>query len=132
MRDLFATGRYAAHVDFHSFSQLLLYPWSHSREDPPDAAEYGAITDKMASAMFAAHGERYKIRRGADLMVGASGTLGDWVYGEAKAMSVLVELRPPPSRSRNGFVLPPEQIVPTCEENLAGVLALAEWEMDHP
>jgi hypothetical protein len=132
MRDLFASGHYAAHVDFHSFSQLLLYPWSHSREDPPDAAELAAIADKMASAMFATHGERYKIRRGADLMFGASGTLGDWAYGEAKAMSLLVELRPPAGRGGSGFVLPPDQIVPTCEENLAGVLELAEWMMAHP
>jgi hypothetical protein len=29
-------------------------------------------------------------------------------------------------------VLPPEQIVPTCEESLAGVLALAEWMIEHP
>jgi carboxypeptidase T len=130
MRDLFAGGRYAAHVDFHSFSQLLLYPWSHTRDEPPDAAEYGAIADRMASAMFATHGERYQIRRGADLMFGASGTLGDWVYGEAGALSLLVELRPPPGRG--GFVLPPDQIVPTCEENLAAVLELAEWMIDHP
>jgi hypothetical protein len=132
MRDLFTTGRYAAHVDFHSFSQLLLYPWSHSYEPPPDAAELGAIADKMASAMYATHGERYKIRPGADLMFGASGTLGDWAYGEAKAMSILVELRPPAGRGGSGFVLPPEQIIPTCEENLAGVLALAEWMIAHP
>jgi hypothetical protein len=132
MRDLMTTGRYAAHVDFHSFSQLLLYPWSHSREAPPDAAEYGAIADRMASAMVAAHGERYAIRPGAKLTLGASGALGDWVYGEAGALSLLVELRPPAGRGTRGFILPPEEIVPTCDESLAGVLALAEWTIDHP
>ncbi|MGH9884128.1 MAG: hypothetical protein ACREBE_01275 [bacterium] len=29
-------------------------------------------------------------------------------------------------------VLPPEQIAPTCDESLAGVLALAEWMIGHP
>jgi carboxypeptidase T len=49
----------------------------------------------------------------------------DWAYGEANALSYTIELRPK-SGGRNGFVLPPEQIVPTCDEGLAAVLELAK------
>ena len=37
--------------------------------------------------------------------------------------SFVIELRP---RGGSGFVLPPDQIMPTCDEGLAAVLALGE------
>src|SRR5262249_19939999 len=109
MRALLESKRVAAHVDFHSFSQVIVYPWSYQRPDPPDRDKLAAIADRMASGMFAAHGERYTIRPGSELEVGASGTAGDWSYGVHGALSLLVELRPA-SRGGGGFVLPPEQI----------------------
>jgi len=125
MRALFEHEPIAAHVDLHSFSQVIVYPWSHKREDPPDKAELAAIADRIAAGMTAANGERYAIRAGSELTVGASGTAGDWSYGTYGARSFLVELRPT-SRADGGFELPADQIEPTCDESLAGVLELAD------
>jgi carboxypeptidase T len=129
MRQLFEREPVAAHVDFHAFSQVIVYPWSYRRDDPPDRAALAAIADRMSSAMMRAHGERYGVRGGADLQVGAGGTAGDWSYGEHGALSFLVELRPTNSEG-GGFVLPPEQIAPTCDEGLAAVLEVAEAARD--
>ncbi len=112
-----------AHIDFHSFSQLVLYPWSHKRTPPARQATFAAIAERMSRALSGAHGERYRVRAGSELTVGSSGTLGDWAYGTHDTLSFLVELRP---ASGGGFVLPPEQIIPTCDEGLAAVLELAE------
>ena len=125
MRDLFDTRAFAAHVDFHSYSQVLVYPWSHRRDDPPDRDRLALIAERTRAAMTAAHGERYTVRAGSELQRGAGGTAGDWSYGERGALSLLVELRPG-SAAGGGFELPPDQIIPTCDEALAGVLALAE------
>jgi len=46
------------------------------------------------------------------------------MWGEAKAHSYTIELRPRGLRGSGGFVLPPAQIRPTCDEGLAAVLAL--------
>ncbi len=129
-RELFERNTIAAHIDFHSFSQVIVYPWSHQRAEPPDRDQLAAIADRMTTAMYAAHGEQYKVRPGSSLQVGAGGTAGDWSYGVHGALSFLVELRPS-SSSDGGFVLPPEQIVPTRDESLAGVLELAEWLVSH-
>ncbi len=80
-------------------------------------------TSGFASAIYATHGKSYKILAGADLYV-ASGTFSDWSYGARGVASFVFELRP--ARGGGGFVLPPEEIVPTCEESLAAVLELAE------
>ncbi|MEO8707133.1 MAG: M14 metallopeptidase family protein [Kofleriaceae bacterium] len=124
MAALFEREAIVAHVDFHSFSQLVLYPWSHQRTPPKDRDRFAALASGMSSALSAAHGESYKVRAGSELTVGSSGTLGDWAYGVRDALSFLIELRPTPGNA--GFVLPPEQIVPTCDESLAAVLNLAD------
>jgi carboxypeptidase O len=77
----------------------------------------------MASAIAASHQARYTLQSGADLYA-AAGTMSDWMYGEAHALSYTIELRPKGMRGAGGFVLPPEQIRPTCDEGLAAVLAL--------
>jgi hypothetical protein len=119
MRDLAKRERFAAHLDFHSFGQVVMHPWCYSASRTEHHAKFGAIGDRMTSALVAAHGQRYKLVR----CNGASGTFSDWMYGETGAMAMIVELRPA-SGGRNGFVLPPEQIKPTCDEGLAAVLAL--------
>jgi hypothetical protein len=125
MRNLFEGKDIAAHIDFHSFSQLILYPWNYKTPASPHAAKLAAMADRMSSAMFAQHGEQYKVLAGAGFYP-ASGTFSDWSYGEAGALSYTVELRPSKG-GRGGFVLPPEQIVATCDESMAAVLELAEW-----
>jgi len=126
---LFDSGAIAAHLDFHSYSQVIVYPWSYQRTPPPDADAFAAIADRMATALHAAHGERYRVRAGSELVRGAGGTLTDWSYSAHHALAFTVELRP--ARGPDGFDLPAEQIVPTCDESLAAVLALADWLIEH-
>jgi carboxypeptidase T len=123
LRDLALREHVAIHVDFHAYGQLLLYPWSYTRTPAADRAKLAAVGDRMASAITAQHQMRYTLQSGADLYA-AAGTMTDWMYGEAHAMSFTIELRPRGSRGAGGFVLPPEEIRPTCDEGLAAVLAL--------
>jgi murein tripeptide amidase MpaA len=120
LRDFATHERIAAHVDFHSYGQLVLYPWNHTKTPPADRDRLAAIGDRVASAIYAQHQSRYRLQTGADLYP-AAGTATDWAYGTLGALSYTIELRP---KGGSGFVLPPEQIKPTCDEGLAAVLAL--------
>jgi murein tripeptide amidase MpaA len=120
IRDLAQREHFAFHVDFHSYGQLVLYPWSYTAAPAKDRARFAAIGDRMALAMFAEHETRYRLMSGVDLYP-ASGTMMDWMYGEAGSTSYTIELRP---RGGSGFVLPPSQIKPTCDEGFAAVLEL--------
>lgn len=108
------------HVDLHAYGQLILFPWNHDGEPSKDHGRYAALGDDVASAIHGAHQNPYRLMRGVELYP-AAGTMSDWMYGEAGAISFTFELRP---RSGAGFVLPPSEIKPTCDEALAGVLAL--------
>jgi murein tripeptide amidase MpaA len=120
LRDLAKRVGFALHVDFHAYGQLLLYPWCHTATPANDRDRFAAVGDRMASAMYAEHGTQYRLMQGVELYP-ASGTMTDWMYGEAGAAAYVIELRP---RGRPGFVLPPEEIRPTCDEAFAAVLAL--------
>ncbi len=120
LRDLAMREHVQLHVDFHAYGQLVLYPWSYTATPTKDAARFAAVGDRVASALFAPHETRYRLMSGVELYA-AAGTATDWMYGEAGALSYTIELRP---RGGSGFVLPPEQIRPTCDEGLAAVLAL--------
>ncbi|MDP2345718.1 MAG: M14 family metallocarboxypeptidase [Deltaproteobacteria bacterium] len=108
------------HVDLHAYGQLVLFPWNHGAKRTDDHARFASIGDDVASAIFATHQNKYRLMRGVELYP-AAGTMSDWMYGEAGATSFTIELRP---RSGSGFVLPPTEIKPTCDEAMAAVLAL--------
>jgi hypothetical protein len=120
VRDLAMREKVALHIDFHAYGQLVLYPWGHTATPTADRDRFAAVGDRMASAIFAAHENRYRLMSAVELYR-ASGIMSDWMYGVAGAQSYTVELRP---KGRGGFVLPPSEIRPTCDEGLAAVLAL--------
>jgi carboxypeptidase T len=120
LRDLVKREQFALHIDFHTYGQLVLYPWSYTYARAKDRDRFAGVGDRLASAIYAAHQTRYELKPGAALYP-ASGTMMDWMYGEASALSYTIELRP---KGGSGFVLPPEQIRPTCDEGLAAVLEL--------
>jgi carboxypeptidase T len=120
LRDLAKREQIQLHIDFHAYGQLVLYPWSYTDKPTKDDARFAALGDRVASAIYGAHGTQYRLMPGIELYASA-GTMTDWAYGEAGALSFTIELRP---RGGSGFVLPPDQIRPTCDEALAAVLAL--------
>jgi zinc carboxypeptidase len=125
LRDLVKREGIALHIDFHTYSQLVMFPWGYTRTPATDRDRLAAIGDRITSAITATHSARYQLMQSAELYP-AAGTMSDWMYGEAKAQSFTIELRPDawPGRGRGGFVRPPEEIRPTCDEALAAVLEM--------
>lgn len=122
LRELMLREDFAAHIDFHSYGQLLLHPWAYTKKRSKDHKRLESLAKGMVGAIGEQHGKRYRLMSGQSLYP-AAGTLMDWAYGERGAMSFVIELRP---KGGGGFVLPPEQIVPTCDEGLAAVLSLGD------
>lgn len=120
IRSLMEAERFDVHIDFHSYGQLVLHPWSHTRKRSSDHQRLRQAAEGIVTAIASEHGERYRLISGASLYP-ASGTLMDWAYGTQGVASFVIELRP---RGGTGFVLPPDQIVPTCDEGLAAVMSV--------
>ncbi len=117
-------GAFAAHIDFHSFSTLVLYPWGHTYDAAPDEGDLSTIASAMSAAIAGQTGYDYPAIQGSDLYP-ASGCVDDWSYGEHGSMAFTIELR------GDDFVVSPSEIAPACAENVAAALALADWTLEH-
>jgi carboxypeptidase T len=119
VRDLVARELFRGVITYHSFSQLILYPWGYTLEPIIDASDLSAMTKlakRMQQLIRGVHGTTYTPQQSSQLYPTAGDTT-DWTYGEYDIPSFTIELRPD-SIQNGGFILPPEQIQPTFEENL--------------
>ena len=119
-----------AYIDFHNYSQLILWPWGNIADLCDDNDEFDAVGSVMASEIHDVHGETYVYGPIYSTIYPASGGSVDWAYGgnilERLILAYTIELRPE-SSGGGGFELPPAQILPTCEENLPAIMYLADW-----
>jgi hypothetical protein len=102
------------YLDFHSYSQLLMWPYGHTKQHLDNHDEAQAIAQKAVSALSKRYGTQYKIGNIAEAIYIASGGSIDWVKGALKArLSYVYEFR---DTGRYGFILPADQIIPNSQE----------------
>ncbi|KAH8412130.1 hypothetical protein KR009_000022 [Drosophila setifemur] len=114
------------YISFHSYGQYLLSPYGHSKtEFPPNYDDILTIGKAFADAIEALpYGTSYLYGSTADVLYVATGTSVDWVFNELdKKIGYTIEYR---DKGKYGFILPPVQIIPNCEELMVGMLALVE------
>jgi len=127
VRNLVARELFRGVITYHSFSQLILYPWGYTLRPILDASDRATMTklaERMAQLIKGVHGSTYRPQQSSQLYRTAGDTT-DWTYGEYAIPSFTIELRPD-SLENGGFILPPEQIQPTFEENLPAALAFID------
>ncbi len=127
VRNLVARELFRGVITYHSFSQLILYPWGYTLLPIPDASDLATMTklaERMQELIRDVHGVTYTPQQSSRLYLTAGDTT-DWTYGEYAIPSFTIELRPD-SIENGGFILPPEQIQPTFEENLPAALEFIE------
>lgn len=122
-----------AAIDFHSYSQLILRPFGYTERPAPDETHLRAAGNELRKGILAVSGKKYVNQREIDLYP-ASGTAEDWFYGRQvlsrtghRVYGYTIELRPGENRGGDGFVLPPDEIVPTAEEVWGGLKRWFEY-----
>jgi carboxypeptidase T len=123
VRDLIARELFGGVITYHSYSQLILYPWGFTDEpvvDPDDRQRMAGLAAQMQQLTGAVHGKIYTPQQSSQLYPTAGDTT-DWTYGIYGIPSFTIELRPA-TASEGGFILPPGQIQPAWEENKPAAL----------
>jgi len=111
------------HVDVHTYGQWILHPWGWTTSPSPDETFFMEIGQDMAAAIASVHGKVYTPGQSSILLYLVSGGSKDYTYDVLGRIGWTFELRPIGSP---GFVLPPEEIIPTGEEYLESMLVLGE------
>lgn len=118
VRDLVACERFAGVITYHSYSQLILWPWGYTERPVPDAQDRElmvGLANEMQGLIEGVHGVVYTPQQSSELYPTAGDTT-DWTYGTYGIPSFTIELRPR-TAAEGGFILPGSQIQPTWEEN---------------
>ncbi|EFN74039.1 Zinc carboxypeptidase A 1 [Camponotus floridanus] len=114
--------KFYAYISFHSYSQLLMFPYGHTTNHLENYDEEYAISSKAVAALAKRYGTKYQNGNIAETIYVATGSTCDYIKGVyKKQLSFTYELR---DQGRYGFLLPPEQIIPTGEETLDSLVAL--------
>lgn len=117
------TQQITAHIDFHTYGELILWPYGYTYTDVPadmtqDDHDAHVV---MGQAMAATNG--YTPQQASDLYI-TDGTINDWMYGVHRIFTYTFEMYP--VSSSPGFY-PPDEVIPAeTARNRAAVLYLLE------
>jgi len=114
-----------AFIDFHSYSQLWVTPWAWTAQKPVDYNTQIAGANAAVEALTAMYGTQYQTGDVYSTIYQSSGSSLDYTYGNLGIKySYVVELR---DQGQYGFLLPPNQILPSGRETFAGLTAMAQY-----
>lgn len=110
------------YISYHSYGQLILYPWSYSGSVvPPSRAENIEAAEAYSNAVKAVNNVNYEVLQSADLYP-AAGVSDDYAMSLGVEQSFTVELQ-----DTSSFILSSSQIEPTYLENWAGFQAMVAY-----
>jgi hypothetical protein len=138
IRDFVMEHNFVFAISYHSYGQLILYPWGYTYNESEDDDILSKVASDMSDLMTNKANSSttgYTPAQGSDLYM-TSGTTDDWLYGEFGIYSFCIELYP----TRNdifagdpavtapydGFHPSQDKVIPVCEDNIEAALYLAK------
>ncbi|XP_030635700.1 carboxypeptidase B2 [Chanos chanos] len=103
------------YFSIHSYSQMLLFPYSCTYDRAENHDELLALVKKAAERIRIYYRNVYKFGSGAETIYLAPGGSDDWAYKLGIPYSFTFELQ---DRGRYGFLLPAKLISKACSEAL--------------
>jgi hypothetical protein len=129
VRDFFLGRDFRALVSYHSFSQVILYPWGYTSSPTDREATLNAIAGRMAEEIRSVHGRAYAFGPAGQTLSVTNGDTTDWAFAVSGAPAFTIEL-PPIDELGGGFFNREEDIQPLFLENLPGLLFLLQWAVE--
>ncbi|XP_045103030.1 carboxypeptidase B-like [Portunus trituberculatus] len=123
IRDSVTSHRPRMFFTLHSYSQLWMTPYGYTHSLPANYDEQHRVAGVGVNALTAVHGTRFNMSymSVSFSLYPAAGGSSDWAYDSAGIQyAYALELR---DTGNYGFLLPPEQILPTGEETFVGIVA---------
>jgi len=131
VRDFILSRNFGSMISYHSFSQVIMYPWSYADIPTTQEAPLADLTDHMAGLIAAVNGRIYSAGRSAGMMYLVNGDTADWAYAATGMAALCIEL-PPIETYEGAFFNAEEDIAGIFAENLPAMLYLVDWTLAHP
>ncbi|XP_051846484.1 carboxypeptidase B2 [Antechinus flavipes] len=112
-----------AYITMHSYSQLVLFPYSYTMSKSKDHEELSLLASQATQAILRVNENiYYEYGPGASTIYLSPGGSDDWAYDMGIKYSFTIELR---DKGQYGFLLPESFIRPTVTETFAAVYTIA-------
>ncbi|XP_072473320.1 carboxypeptidase B2 [Notamacropus eugenii] len=112
-----------AYLTMHSYSQMVLFPYSYTMSRSKDHEELSLVARQAAQAILRVNEDAYyEYGPGAPTIYLSPGGSDDWAYDMGIKYSFTLELR---DKGQYGFLLPESLIRPTVREIFAAVHSIA-------
>ncbi|MEK6322179.1 MAG: M14 family metallopeptidase [Acidobacteriota bacterium] len=119
---------FRAQIDYHNYSQLILYPWGYAPFGTDDANTLSRLSQRMSDAVFGINRVRYRPEQAVDLYA-LTGSSIDYAYGVNHVPApFVIEMRP----DCCDFTVPEGEIAMVNRENWAGAQSLLNWASGPP
>ena len=130
VREFLLTHPPAGSLNFHNYSQLILYPWGYTDTPTTDDDEMEEIARRMAELIFQVNGRVYQYGPGAIAIYPTNGDTDDWIYGIFGSPSFTIEL-PPELFIQGGFFTSQQMIDSAFSEMLPAMLYFCQYTIDN-
>ena len=126
IKNLFEQKNFKVVVSYHSYSQIILYPWGYTKEPSPLNDLLEELSSKMSELIYQVNGNLYEFGQGGSFLYLTNGEATDWFLGTYNIPAFTIEL-PPVDFISGGFFNSEEDIIPIFKENLPAALFLIKW-----
>ncbi|PYT04678.1 MAG: hypothetical protein DMF60_14535 [Acidobacteria bacterium] len=119
---------FRAQLDYHNYSQLILYPWGYAPFGTDDANTLSRLSQRMSDAIFSINRVRYRPEQAVDLYA-LTGSSSDYAYGVNHVPApFVIEMRP----DCCNFSVSESDIPMVNRETWAGALSVLNWASGPP
>ena len=112
VRDLCTQVHFREALNYHTYGDLFLFPWSYIVKYTADSALFMNYSDIMTRQ------NRYSTGVAGELLYTTNGDINDWLYGEQTAKPKTFGYTPETGNDNDGFWPLPDRIIPLCQENM--------------
>ena len=121
MRDFVNDHEFKLALNYHTYSNLLLYPWGWTSESSPDED----IMD--AYAVLMTQDNHYTYGPSSTTIYPTNGDANDWMYGEQISKEKIFSYTPELGGNDDGFYCSIDRIIPIAQENMIQNILLAAF-----
>ena len=112
IRDLCNEHEFKNAMNYHTFSNLLLYAWGYTPDPSPDDALF------YAHSVLYTMDSHYTFGAGSTTIYPTNGGSDDWMYGEQTTKPKILAYTPELGGGDDGFWCAIDRIIPIAQENM--------------
>ncbi|HSP06447.1 MAG TPA: M14 family metallopeptidase, partial [Acidobacteriota bacterium] len=127
LRDFVTQRRFGTTLNYHSYKNAILYPWSYQSGGSPQQAVFRDLSHYMSRINEYATGTSWQI-----LQYTANGEATDWLYAPLRDKQRIFSMTSEVGTKEDGFWPAPDRMLPLARENYASNLSLAWMAGGYP